>query len=206
VKLTHRAAWGDPDQQAVGFNWRLDKTIDGKRRLSHTGGTFGFAAYSALYPDQNLGIVLLANQSDRTAQGRLVEITDQIVEALYGVPPVLQALRAELAANGYEQAIDVFKRIKKKYPQLHLTQDYVNEWGYTLLGGGQTQQAIGLFKLNVHLYPGSYNTYDSLGEAYERAGNQPLAIQNYKRSLALHPGNANAAARLKDLSADSSRK
>jgi len=49
------------------------------------------------------------------------------------------------------------------------------------------EEAIAIFKINVALYPKSWNTYDSLGEAYLINGNKELAIKNYKISLELNP-------------------
>ncbi|MBC7931620.1 MAG: hypothetical protein H7Z38_13755 [Rubrivivax sp.] len=63
----------------------------------------------------------------------------------------------------------------------------MNQIGYQLLGQGQgdTEGAIAAFKLNVERYPGSANVYDSLGEAYERAGQLELARTNYEKAHAL---------------------
>ena len=61
--------------------------------------------------------------------------------------------------------------------------------------------AIAMFKMNVEFYPNAWNTYDSLGEAYMVDGEKDLAIANYKKSLALNPGNGNGAAMLKKLQA-----
>ena len=49
-----------------------------------------------------------------------------------------------------------------------------------------------MFSLNVDLFPGSWNAYDSLGEAYLKADKKDLAIENYKKSLELNPKNVNA--------------
>lgn len=56
-----------------------------------------------------------------------------------------------------------------------------------------------MFKLNVALFPDSFNVYDSLGEAYMVAGERELAIKNYKKSLELNPNNTNAAKMLKKI-------
>ena len=48
----------------------------------------------------------------------------------------------------------------------------------------------------------SWNTYDSLGEAYMTNGDKELAIANYKKSLELNPANSNGAAMLKKLQAE----
>jgi len=58
----------------------------------------------------------------------------------------------------------------------------MNQVGYQLIGQGNTEEAIAAFKLNVERYPGSANVYDSLGEAYERAGRFELALTNYEKA------------------------
>ena len=69
------------------------------------------------------------------------------------------------------------------------TEHSVNSAGYELMESGKLPDAIELFKLNVRLYPESWNVYDSLGEAYAKAGDTALAIQNYEKSLQLNPKN-----------------
>ncbi len=68
-----------------------------------------------------------------------------------------------------------------------------------LMGNGRLQDAITIFKLNVAEYPQAANPYDSLGEAYMKAGNKELAIWNYRKTLALEPKNQNAVEMLKKL-------
>jgi hypothetical protein len=46
-------------------------------------------------------------------------------------------------------------------------------------------EAIAMFKKNVKDYPGSWNVYDSLGEAYERKGEKKLAVENYSKALSM---------------------
>jgi cytochrome c-type biogenesis protein CcmH/NrfG len=54
--------------------------------------------------------------------------------------------------------------------------------------------------LSVGGYPNSYNTYDTLAEAYMDNGDKDLAISNYqKKSLQLNPNNMNAVEKLKKL-------
>lgn len=197
VKLSHQLTWGSPDNTALALNWLVSKTVDSKRRVWASGGTFGFASYCDLYPDQQTGIILFANESDETTQDRLRPISEKIMDAIYGEPAVLTALNAGLAKRGYAQAISVVNDVQKKHPELHLTENYVNSWGYSLVEKNKLTEAIELFKLNVSLYPKGANTYDSLAETYERVGNRKLAIENYKRALILNPENTNAAEYLK---------
>lgn len=72
-------------------------------------------------------------------------------------------------------------------------------FGYRLLREDRTAEAIAVLDLNADVFPESANAYDSLGEAYEAAGKPVKAMANYRRSLELDPGNANARDRLRRL-------
>jgi imidazolonepropionase-like amidohydrolase len=71
--------------------------------------------------------------------------------------------------------------------------------GYQLIAKKKYPEAIAVFKLSTEMYPKSYNTYDSLAEAYMDNGSRNLAIENYRKSLALNPQNTNATEKLKEL-------
>jgi hypothetical protein len=64
---------------------------------------------------------------------------------------------------------------------------------------GQTGDATTIFRRNVVLHPEDANVYDSLAEAYMKAGRKNLAISNYEHSLKLNPQNENARTQLKKL-------
>lgn len=74
-----------------------------------------------------------------------------------------------------------------------------NNWGYNLLSRKRHQDAIEVLKMNVEMYPESFNAYDSLGEAYMNAGEKELAIENYEKSLKFNSRNTNAVDQLKRL-------
>lgn len=61
----------------------------------------------------------------------------------------------------------------------------VNAYGYELLGQKKYDEAITVFAKNTKDYPRSWNTYDSLGEAYATKGDKKLALANYKKALAM---------------------
>jgi tetratricopeptide (TPR) repeat protein len=69
----------------------------------------------------------------------------------------------------------------------HSTEAEINTIGYRLMANKKLEQAIEVFKLNTQLYPESFNTWDSLGEAYAAAGKKTEAIENYEKSLKLNP-------------------
>jgi cytochrome c-type biogenesis protein CcmH/NrfG len=51
----------------------------------------------------------------------------------------------------------------------------------------------------VKLNPNSWNAFDSLGEAYEIAGEIKPAIANYEKSVQLNPDNESAKKKIKAL-------
>ncbi|MDH3495003.1 MAG: S41 family peptidase [Acidobacteriota bacterium] len=73
----------------------------------------------------------------------------------------------------------------------------INRYGYNMIQMKQWDAAIGLFKINVELYPDSWNVYDSLAEAYMLKGEMETAAKLYMKSLELNPDNSNAVDMLK---------
>jgi Flp pilus assembly protein TadD len=79
----------------------------------------------------------------------------------------------------------------------------VNGAGYQLLNAGRSAPAIVVFHVNTLLYPNSANTFDSLGEAYERAGQRDAAIAAYRKAIAMNPGMGSSREGLRRLGATS---
>jgi len=65
----------------------------------------------------------------------------------------------------------------------------LNGIGYQLLNAKKIKDAIEVFKVNVKLFPHSWNVYDSLGEAYADNDNTDDAIKNYEMSVKINPKN-----------------
>jgi tetratricopeptide (TPR) repeat protein len=104
--------------------------------------------------------------------------------------------------EGPEGAIALYKEMKTgdyKIYKLDVGEGQLNSLGYRLLGNNKLKVAIEIFKFVVLEYPESANAYDSLGEAFIKAGEKDLAIKNYENSLELDPKNENAKKMLEDL-------
>ena len=116
-----------------------------------------------------------------------------------GIAPTLDAFRAEVGRQGFDHAPAIYAAMLKDNPDFKLNEAAVNLWGLDLMEKNHLTEAIELLKLNVQVFPGSSNAYDSLGEAYMKAGQKQLATDNYKKSLELNPENDNAKEKLKAL-------
>lgn len=157
-----------------------------------------------LYPDDDLTVIVLSNMQGSSPESFIDEIAghfipDMLAENGFGLPPAIRKLRTTLQKKGFSTAIDIAKTWKKKYPDDILDENEINTWGYLLVSQKKPAEALEIFKLNVYLYPKSGNTYDSLAEAYQNAGNKELAIYNYQQSLKFNPKNDNAIKQLEAL-------
>lgn len=117
------------------------------------------------------------------------------------LPPLADGARLvakAMESGGGETAYKEFKL------QLNSSKVYFGEWevnqvGYLFLQNGQAEEAITAFSYNVENHPFSANAYDSLAEAYYKAGDREMAKKHYQRSLELNPQNSNARQMLEQL-------
>ena len=188
IALTHRPLFSAPDTSAIGFHWVLGKTADSQAYLRHSGGTFGQSSYCDFYPAQRYGAVVLTNSAG--AQNTAQELADSIHEALFGPPKGLRALEAALEASGYADVPTTIAGIQGRFPELYLSEDRMNSWGYRLLKA-KPAAARGIFAWNVAQHPESWNAHDSLAEALAANGDKAGALAEYRRSLELNPANEN---------------
>lgn len=109
----------------------------------------------------------------------------------------------DLIADGADEAavLAVLAERQSEQPAYFFVEGEFNAYGYAFLQRDQVERAIQVFRINVELYPDSWNVYDSLGEALLAAGHTEEGVAMYERSLALNPDNTNGKdvlARIRD--------
>lgn len=82
VKMTHRITYGSIDDEAVGFQWNIGKNWNWNYYIRGNGGTKGFTSFCVMYPDYNIGIILLSNQAGSEALRGLYETQNEIFNVL----------------------------------------------------------------------------------------------------------------------------
>jgi len=180
------------------YGWGVRKvqigtTQDSTMVMGHTGGIAGSDSRIVRLVDDKHLIVLLGNVGIGWA--KINEISGEIINILYNVPynlpkkSILKTLISTLEKKDIASAIKQYNNLKSKTPNSYNfnVDNDLNVYGYYLLSKNKNNKAIEIFELNAALYPKSWNTYDSLGEAYLKSGNKELAIKNYKKSLELNP-------------------
>ena len=111
-----------------------------------------------------------------------------------------QVLMKTIEEHGIDAAVAEYRRLEAGgFSTVFVNENELNMLGYRLLKQQKNREAIAVLELNVEAYPQSANVYDSLAEAFMLNGDKERAVQNYEKSLALDPSNANAAMMLKKL-------
>ena len=112
---------------------------------------------------------------------------------------VAGTIKETIQNSGIEAANKKFQELRANTTGYYLSEDEMNALGYEYLGSKKVAEAIAVLKMNVEAFPESFNTYDSLGEAYVAAGEMELAIQNYEKSVQLNPSSQSGIEALKKL-------
>jgi CubicO group peptidase (beta-lactamase class C family) len=198
-----------PFLEGYAYGWNV-RTIPagepeaGKKEIGHGGGINGFNTLIRRVPEDR-GLIVLLNNTGGTA---LAAIARGILEVLAGgepAPPkqgIADVIAPVLLERGAAAAVDRYRTLKTtRGADFGFEEFRLNTMGYQLLGRNRTADAIAIFQLNVEQYPSSGNVYDSLGEAYLKAGQKDLALASYRKSLELSPDNQNARDVLKSLEA-----
>jgi tetratricopeptide (TPR) repeat protein len=126
----------------------------------------------------------------------------QTIKFLKSQPPFDQSARREhrvmVKSNGQWKIASLMSTETSLYqqPTGELT---LNNAGYAFLFGGKVDEALQVFELNTKFFPESWNVWDSLAEAYAKAGKKELAIQYYEKSVQINPQSESGKKALADL-------
>ena len=108
-----------------------------------------------------------------------------------------------LAEKGIDPAFCRLQELQADSLHYYISEDDMNELGLRLLYeatfDGHNILALEVLKLNILLFPKSFNTYDSYGEALAKAGKKEEAIFMYKKSIELNSGNEGGKKALEEL-------
>jgi CubicO group peptidase (beta-lactamase class C family) len=175
---------------------------DSRISIGHSGGIEGFNTTFRRIQEDRHCVILFSN----TGGAPLGAMTRGIFDILYGRVPsppkksISEALWRDLGDGSVEDAVARYRDLKENHPEEYdFGENQLNTIGYQLLTGGRVADAVDIFKLNVELFPDSFNPHDSLGEAYMQADDKESAIRCYAQSLVLNPGNTNAITMLQKL-------
>lgn len=119
----------------------------------------------------------------------------QVIENYNARMPFIESIKELELSNKQQEAIlfaqNFIKDPINKY-FISRIEGEINTLGYSILNERKAEAARNIFELNTILFPGSGNTYDSLGECCLILGLKEEGINNYRKALLVEPNYANA--------------
>ncbi len=190
----HIPAWGNSH---YGYGWSIDEIRLGNAEeriatIGHGGGINGFNTQITRIPSDKSLIVLLNNTGGAPLGEMASAIAAILYDKSYDLPKrsVAYSLADKIDKEGLQAALQFYPGIKDA-AGYYLNEHEMNGTGYEFLLSGKAKEAAAIFRLNTEAFPKSSNVYDSYGEALMVLGNKSEAIENYKKSVRLNPGNEN---------------
>jgi serine-type D-Ala-D-Ala carboxypeptidase/endopeptidase len=197
MKKTHVARHDKAGTMRVGLGWHIAKGKNGDV-IWHNGGTGGYRSFAGFVNETGTGVVVLTNSTESVDDIGFHLLNPE--SALRQIKPSIAfALKKSIDSNGIEAAKALFYDLKKnKSTEFDFSENTLNTLGYSYLEK-DSKVAAAIFKINVESYPTSSNAYDSYAEALLKNGQNDLAVENYKKSVELNPGNTSGIQALEKL-------
>jgi CubicO group peptidase (beta-lactamase class C family) len=189
------------DQVGLGFFLGQYKNPE---EFGHNGDDEGFKAFLIMFADSGKGVAIMVN-SDNGPNIANYLVRSVAKEYGWNYTPEQESAAdlLMLVANlkGPQATLARYAELKKagSTSPYAMDENTLIGIGYHFLFSGQTEAAIQAFKLDVQDYPKYWNAYDSLAEAYLKASQKELAIQNYQKSIELNPQNQNGIDAIKKI-------
>ncbi|SEO11120.1 CubicO group peptidase, beta-lactamase class C family [Mucilaginibacter gossypiicola] len=191
---TAAAPGGEFGPSSYGLGWYLPTTNLGKMAM-HTGREPGFFTFFWHDISRHKTIILLDNAESNGFGKACKETLNAVYGQTYFKPeqkgkqslflPYIKLLVKE----GPDAAASFYNRLKTDTLRYFTDERELNELGLELLADHHETAALEALKLGTLLYPQSWNTYDSYGKALLQAGRKVDAIEMYRKSVVMFPGN-----------------
>ena len=183
---------------AYGLGYQTFRSKTGKKFIGHGGANAGWQANFWIEPNSQDGVVILTNSGAGNNICNFLFcnwITWKTGEAPWRPcepqPSIAIKIKEYIDKEGTGELAKGYQKLKDEYREdLDFSESQLNNLGYYYLGRNLFAKAKSVFKLNLDLFPNSYNVYDSYGEALLAQGNKKEAIANYIHSIRLNPGNS----------------
>ncbi len=202
MQLSHQNTGIEYNDRIIGLGWQTGEH-DGVEIIGHTGGTGGYRAYVGFIKGGDRGVVVLTNTAaDIDDIGEyLLQLSTELHK-----PNIHNRLRSIFVNESIEKATKTYWELKEtQADKYHFSEGELIMLGYEFYREDRMEKAIALFKLNIQAYPNFHGSYDSYGDALLKGGDKEGAIENYIKSVELHPGNIRVIDALKELGVETDK-
>lgn len=175
---------------------------NGAKDFFHDGAFSGYMIYNERMTSSHTTIIELSNLRHNYAYDIRQAIVNILEDKSYRLPKMTASvwLNNKISTEGIDSAISEYRALlKSDTANYDFSENDLNHYAYILLRTNRVNEAIKVFQLNTALYPNSFNVYDSLADAYEKAGNKAMALESCIKALKLDPNNEYEKNRIKGL-------
>ncbi|MBZ0111957.1 MAG: beta-lactamase family protein [Thermoanaerobaculia bacterium] len=176
-----------------GYGWAIFQSDRGTKVVAHNGSNGLFFADFLRFVEEDVVVILLTNVALAEEPADLAwALAKMIFDPQYETRPIPK--------SSYEL---VFHFVEHHQPEAaselpgflaeSLGHDLdnrrvLNSIGYQLLANEQCDWSVALLEINVGLFAGDGNLFDSLGEVAQKCGQRVLARKSFEQALSLAPG------------------
>lgn len=188
-----------------GLGWFvLEDTTEG-HIVWHSGGVPGALSILFRNIDKRQTVIVLDNtfssglyrnglNAMNILNNKPLVATKQSLARVYG---------STLVEKGPDEAYAKLIEMRDDTTYYYVSEEDLNDLGYQFLYeasfDNHDRHALEVLKQNTLLFPNSFNTYDSYGEALAKSGKKEEAIVMYRKSIALNPANEGGKKALEEL-------
>lgn len=171
-----------------GLGWGVNVE---QNSVQHSGGLNGFRTFIKRFLDTKEVYIMLTNHGDAF---RLNEISTALDNILMNKPfelpkgPLSYHIKSLMESSSPKEAIRQARAMKDN-DDVDVDEYGINALGLQYLRKEDFSKALAILELNTQLFPFSFNTFDSYGEALLKSGDTVNGIANYRKSIELNPNN-----------------
>lgn len=190
---------------SYGLGWFIFADTSSGKIVWHTGGQPGALSIFIRNITKRQTVIMFDNTFNRSIYGNGVTALAILnnKEVIIRKKSLTLEYGQTLVAGGVDAAFCKLECLKADSAHYYLSEDDMNELGLQLLYAAtfsnHKELSLEVLKLNTLLFPFSFNTYDSYGEALVSIGKTKDAIYMYKKSIELNPNNEGGKQALKRL-------
>ncbi len=191
-----------------GYGWfigvsRSGKSKDAVTSLSHGGGMGDFRTLITRIPANKSFVVMLSNADGSALHEINYSIENILNDQPFDMPEksVAFSVAEIIEKNGVSAGFLLLEELKNANGY-YMDEHEMVILGYDFLFADDAANAAAIFEVCIAEFPRSFNVYDSYGEALMALGKNEAAIENYKMSVEINPGNQNGLRMLEKLGVD----
>jgi len=198
VKLNN----GNNNPGNFGLGWEIEQDTTLGKTVYHSGAATGLSCVLLRNISKHQTVIVFDNTHYNAHEiaFNTLKILNW-VQVPYPKKSIAKIYAKVLLNSGANAAKDSLNALKKDSLHYFLSEDEMNSLGYDFMGGSNNpnpfhfpeehkyMEAVETLKLNMELFPDSWNVYDSYGEALLIVGRKDEAIKMYKKSIDLNPKN-----------------